>query len=140
MYAVMKLFRQMSQKQLGGIEELDFYGMRPPSTQEAKALGGCLTLCGSLKKLDLMRVGLTDESTAALFANLAMGAMANVTHLELQRNQIGDKGLEAFSAALATGAMASVSSIDLDNNKASEVGKKAMRDVAQARGFRVDLA
>ena len=29
--------------------------------------------------------------------------------------------------------------IDLDRNKATEAGKKAMRDVAQTRGFRVDL-
>ena len=40
----------------------------------------------------------------------------------------------------ASGALASVTFIDLDQNKATEAGKKAMRDVAQTRGFRVDLA
>ena len=38
------------------------------------------------------------------------------------------------------GALPSVTFIDLDKNKATEAGKKAMRDVAQTRGFTVDLA
>ena len=55
-------------------------------------------------------------------------------------NNIGDAGLTAFAKAVESGALASVTFIDLDNNKATEAGKKAMRDVAQTRGFRVDLA
>ena len=38
------------------------------------------------------------------------------------------------------GAMAAIKCIDLDDNEATEVGKKAMRDVAKSRSFRVDLA
>ena len=48
--------------------------------------------------------------------------------------------MKAFASAIATGALASIRFIDLDHNKATETGKKQMRDVAQARGFRVDLA
>ena len=60
--------------------------------------------------------------------------------LGLSGNQIGDAGLSALAEAVGKRALASVSFIDLDHNKASEAGKKAMRDVAQTRGFRVDLA
>ena len=133
MHAVMKLFRQMSQKQLGGIAALDFDGMRPPSTQEAKALGGCLSLCGSLKKLDLCRVGLTDESTAALFANLAMGALANLINLNLRWNEIGDEGIKAFSVSLATGALANLKSLDLAGNPASDEAQQRAQDALKQR-------
>ena len=60
--------------------------------------------------------------------------------LRLHNNQIADAGLTAFAKAVESGALASVTFIDLDYNLATEAGKKAMRDVAQTRGFRVDLA
>ena len=60
--------------------------------------------------------------------------------LGLQYNQIGDAGMIKFSEACAGGALAAITFIDLDHNKATDQGKKAMRDVAKARGFRVDLA
>lgn len=66
--------------------------------------------------------------------------MCNMQVLNLYGNKIGDPGITALADALGKGALASVSLIDLDNNKATEAGKKAMRDVAQTRGFRVDLA
>ena len=56
------------------------------------------------------------------------------------RNQIGDAGLTALAKAVESGALGKVSFIDLDHNQATESGKKAMRDVAKARGFKVDLA
>ena len=73
----------------------------------------------------------------------ATGALANCRELYLSDNKIGDPGMVKFSEALATGAMASITFIDLDHNKATAAGKQAkqaMRDVAKARGFRVDLA
>ena len=66
--------------------------------------------------------------------------MCHSQKLWLANNNIGDAGLTAFAKAVESGALASVSFIDLDSNKATEAGKKAMRDVAQTRGFRVDLA
>ena len=65
--AVKKLFRKMSEQQLGGIEELDFDGMRPLTQETVRRLAGCLNLCVRLKQLDLQRTGLDDECSAALF-------------------------------------------------------------------------
>jgi len=69
----------------------------------------------------------------------AIGAMAQLTSLGLAGNQIGDAGVTALADACARGGLTSICFIELDNNEASEVGKKVMRDVAKARGFRVDL-
>ena len=61
--------------------------------------------------------------------------MCHTQELYLYENQIGDAGLTALAKAVESGALASVTFIDLENNKATEAGKKAMRDVAQTRGF-----
>ena len=68
--------------------------------------------------------------------------MCNVPPVQVLRlagNQIGDGGVTALANACASGSLASISRIYLNYNMASEVGKKAMRDVAEARGFRVHL-
>jgi len=55
----------------------------------------------------------------------------------------GDGELVTLSKALiyahARGALASINSIAMDGNQATDEGKKAMRDVAVARGLRVSL-
>ena len=66
--------------------------------------------------------------------------MCHMQTLFLNDNKIGDQGMVKFSEALEKGAMDKVTYINLDHNQATETGKKAMRDVAKARGFRVDLA
>ena len=71
---------------------------------------------------------------------MSSGALPQLEDLRLHYNQIGDVGMQALAGAVSKGALASVTFIDLDNNKATEAGKKAMRDVAQTRGFSVDLA
>ena len=76
--AVKELFRKMSINQLGGIKMLDFYGMSPPAVVDARQLGGCLNLCENLERLDLARVGMTDETCKAMFSSLAIGAMAQL--------------------------------------------------------------
>ena len=56
--------------------------------------------------------------------------------------------MTALAGAIRTsGALASISFINLDynhwsmtHNNANEAGKKQMRDVAEARGFQVELA
>ena len=70
---------------------------------------------------------------------LAKAALPALSDLRLQSNNIGDKGMIALSEALGMRAMASITFIDLDDNQATEAGKKAMRDVAELRRFRVDL-
>ena len=42
--AVKTLYRKMSIAQLGGIEELDFDGMRSPTVAEMQQLGRCFRL------------------------------------------------------------------------------------------------
>ena len=71
--AVKELFRKMSINQLGGIKMLDFDGMSPPAVVDARQLGGCLNLCENLERLDLARVGMTDETCKAMFSSLAIG-------------------------------------------------------------------
>ena len=68
--AVKQLFRKMSVNQLGGIKELDFTGISPPTIQDAEQLGRCLNLCKNLDKCDLNGVGLTAETCKALFSTL----------------------------------------------------------------------
>ena len=67
---VKKLYRKMSVKQLGGIKELDFDGMQPPSLKDAQQLGGCLNLCTNLETLDLSTCGLTDDTIQAMVSVL----------------------------------------------------------------------
>ena len=67
---VKKLYRKMSVKQLGGIKELDFDGMQPPSLKDAQQLGGCLNLCTNLDILDLRRCGLTHDTIQAMVSML----------------------------------------------------------------------
>ena len=62
-----------------------------------------------------------------------------VQELGLGYNQIGDKGVTALANACASGSLASITDINLLNNKATEVGKEAMRDVAKARGFYINV-
>ena len=105
----------------------------------------CGTTLGTLlrekpRALDWNGAGLAELHASALCSLIGSGALASVTDLHLWGNQIGDEGMKAFSAALATGALASIRFIDLDYNQATEMGKAAMRDVADARSFRVDLA
>ena len=97
----------MSIKQLGGITMLDFDGMAAqPSVKDAQQLGRCLNLCANLKKLDLSRVGMSDEACCGLFSMLAIGALPLCKQLWLQHNQIGDVGLKAFADACGRGALA----------------------------------
>ena len=94
----------------------------------------------NLEKLPLYANQIGNVGISALASACANGALPALQDLRLSGNQIGDIGLSALATALGSGALASVSFIDLGNNKATEAGKKAMRDVAQTRGFLVDLA
>ena len=82
----------------------------------------------------------SDVGVTALAGAITSGALGSLKELWLAGNQVGHEGMKAFASAIASGALASINFIDLDDNKATETGKKQMRDVAQARGFRVDLA
>ena len=66
--------------------------------------------------------------------------MCHTQGLYLHENQIGNTGLTALAKAVESGALDKVTFINLDRNQATETGKRAMRDVAKARDFRVDLA
>ena len=93
----------------------------------------------TLLGLDHNNIG--DVGMEAFASACASGALPQVENLFLHQNHIGDAGLEALAKAAASGALtSSMTFIDLDNNEASEVGKKAMYDVAKARGLDVYLA
>ena len=62
-----------------------------------------------------------------------------VQKLYLDGNKIADAGVTALANACASGSLASITSVTVSNNKATQVGKQAMRDVAKARGFSVDV-
>lgn len=93
-----------------------------------------------MQTLNLWGNKIGDAGCKALAKAAAGGALPLLEELHLEGNKIGDEGMIKLSEACADGAMAAISIIDLDGNKASEAGKKAMRDVAKSRGFRVDLA
>ena len=89
--------------------------------------------------IDLAMNQIGDAGLTTLAKAVESGALASLKKLSLHTNSIGDAGMTALASALGNGALASVSFIDLDANEATEVGKKAIRDVAQTRGFRVSL-
>jgi hypothetical protein len=93
----------------------------------------------NLKVLGVDKNQIGDAGCTSLASACASGALAKLEHLFLYNNQIGDAGIASLANACDNAALASIFLIDLDNNEASEVGKKAMRDVAKARGFRVNL-
>ena len=64
---------------------------------------------------------------------------STVQELWLNSNKIGDAGVTALANACASGSLASITDIYLQNNKATQVGKEAMRDVAKARGFYINV-
>ena len=84
---------------------LDFTGMHPPSVEEARRLGRCLSLCTSIRKLDLSSVGMDDGGVEGMLSEVRSGSLASLTVLNLGGNQIGDEGMKAFSSALSSGAM-----------------------------------
>jgi len=71
----------MSQRQLGGIEELNLSDMRAPSVEEARRLTGCLELCDSLEVLRMSTCRLDDAACVAIFSSLATGALPRLTVL-----------------------------------------------------------
>jgi len=103
----------------------------------AKALAsGALAQC---QKLYLHENRIGDVGCSALADACARGALPAVTRLQLGNNNFGDAGMTAFASAVGSGALASINSIAMDGNQATDEGKKAMRDVAVARGLRVSL-
>eukprot|EP00966_Prymnesium_polylepis_P266150 6148005-Prymnesium_polylepis.1 len=88
--SVKMLYRKISINQLGSIKEFDFgeAGMRPPSVEDGRRLGGCLSLCSNLENLDLQDVGMSDEACEATWMNLDMEALAKLGKLRLCQNQI----------------------------------------------------
>ena len=94
----------------------------------------------NMQVLGLQSNQIGDVGMQAFSTALASGALAQCHTLSLRHNQIGDVGLASLADACARGALASITFIDLDNNKASETRKQQMRNVAESRGFRVDLA
>ena len=83
---VKKLFRKMSINQLGGIKELDFTGIAPPTTTDAEQLGQCLNLCKNLEKCDLQSVGISAEACVKIFSTLGRGALPKCTSIYLNDN------------------------------------------------------
>ena len=132
--AVKTLYRTTSTNQLGGVTKLDFYGMPPPSVEEARRLGGCLNLCVNLEVLSLSNVGMSDESLRALLASLSVPALPKLGldklgQLYLQKNKIEDAGMRALASAIAAGAFPTIPMIDVKDNPA---GKKAQRAIDAA--------
>ena len=62
------------------------------------------------------------------------GALPAVTFLRLSNNNFGDAGMTAFASAVGSGTLASITEISMEGNQATDEGKKAMRDLAEARG------
>ena len=114
-HAVKNLYRRMSIKQLGGIEMLDFTGMHPPSVEEARRLGRCLSLCTSIRKLDLSSVGMDDGGVEGMLSEVRSGSLASLTVLNLGGNQIGDEGMEAFSSALSSGSLPALKEVVVED-------------------------
>ena len=91
-----------------------------------------------LKELVLPYNSIGDQGLASLADACAKGALAQLTMLQLGNNEIGDEGLKALSEKLAMGALMSLKTLYLyDNHRIGETAKKAMLDVARARGFAV---
>jgi hypothetical protein len=79
------LFRKMSASQLGGIAELDFTGLPPPSDDDAARLGRCLNLCTHLKQLDLSDVKLSPSACRSMCEQLTSEALPELQELDLSR-------------------------------------------------------
>ena len=90
---------------------------------------------------NLMYSGLAwdDAEVISLCKVIEGGAMPSLEELDLAYNQIGDDGMIALASTIASGALPRCTSISLDGNQATETGKKAMRDLAKARRFRVEI-
>ena len=125
--AVKTLYRKMSIAQLGGIEELDFDGMPPPSIEEARRLGGCLTLCDRLKDLWLSETCMSDEACVALFRCIGGGALPELEKLYLYTNQIGDAGCAALAEALGSGAMPKLKELYITGNQIGDAAKQQLK-------------
>jgi hypothetical protein len=78
----------MSNQQLGGITMLDFTGMHPPSVEEARRLGRCLSLCARLQTLDLSAMDMDDEGLEGMLSEVRSGALATLSYLVLNNNMI----------------------------------------------------
>ena len=124
--AVKTLYRTTSTNQLGGITKLEFEEMAAPSVEEARRLGGCLNLCVNLEKLDLQRVGMSDESFRALLASLSKHALPKLGELYLSSNEIEDAGMRALESAIAGGAFPALRYIGVGDNPAGEEAQKAV--------------
>ena len=93
---------------------------------------------GSLVELYLSRNAIGDAGLTALATAIGSGSLPNLKDLvRLSDNLIGDAGVTTIAGAIASGMLASIELLDLDFNNATETGKKQIRDVAQARGFKV---
>lgn len=162
-------FRATIEEVLSSVQELNFNGAGW-AIAEVEQLVAALPLCRRLTKLLLGRNQMGDEAMAVLSGVSARGALASLKRLALNSNQIGDTGMSALAGACANGALPALKAIDLqdnligdggmqalsdslskgaldkvtiinlDYNQATGTGKKAIRDVAKARGFRVGLA
>jgi len=73
------------------------------------------------------------------FRSLDMSQENTKELLWLQSKQIGDASVTALTKFAHGGALASITKIYMGANQATYEGKKAMRDVAKARGFSVNL-
>mmetsp|Transcript_30602 Transcript_30602/g.98301 ORF Transcript_30602/g.98301 Transcript_30602/m.98301 type:complete len:534 (+) Transcript_30602:116-1717(+) len=124
--AVKALFRRMSVAQLGGIKELIFTKLSPPTVEDAQQLGRCLSLCHQLEKCDLAKVKMTGDACAALFSSLASGTLGSLQKLNLRGNQIGDAGMNALAGALASGSLGSLKELNLSDNEIGDAGVSAL--------------
>ena len=124
--AVKTLYRTTSTNQLGGVTKLDFQKMAAPSVEEARRLGGCLNLCVNLKKLDLDRVGMSDEILQALLASLSEHALPKLESLLLHNNKIEDAGMRALESAIAGGAFPALRDIYVGYNPAGKEAQEAV--------------
>ena len=131
--AVMDL--TLSVNQLGGIKELDFTGIAPLTAEDGRLLGGRLNLCANLEKLDLSRVGMSDEACRWTFSTLDMGALASLEKLYLTANQISDAGFTSLAVACAEGGLPRLEELDVRNNQIGDVGLASLADACIKGGL-----
>ena len=126
--SVKTLFRKMSEGLLGGVDELDYVTMRPPTVEEGRRLGRCLSLCANLEVLNIFNVGVSDEACAAVWETLGPRSLPMMTELRLYKNKIGDAGMQALAAAVTRGSLAKLKELFLYNNLISDRGVASFSD------------